>query len=124
MDLEETRTQIAAVLTDTDEDIRVTSHPVTNNTRPGDGWVNVTRIVPEGYEDLGVTFQVTVILSPDPVAADTRLDELAGPLMEAVTTGLSGVTDVVIEPLALVSTGNPPGTLNAVQITFTMEVNQ
>lgn len=123
MDLTETREEIARVFTLV-EDVAVTAHPVTNNVRPGDGWVNVTRIVPDGFEDLAVTFQVIVILSPDPVAADTRLDELAGPLMETATTALGGVTDVVIEPLALVSTGNVPGTLNAVQITFTMEVNQ
>lgn len=123
MDMEETREEIARVFTLV-EDVTVTAHPVTNNVRPGDGWVNVTRILPDGYEALAVTFQVIVVLSPDPVAADARLDEVAGPLMEAATTGLSGVTDVVIEPLALVSTGTTPGTLNAVQTTFTMEVNQ
>ena len=123
MDITETREEIARVFTEV-EDVAVTAHPVTNNVRPGNGWVDVTRIVPDGFEDLAVTFQVVVILSPDPASALVRLDELAGPLMEAVTTGLGGVTDVVIEPLSLLSTGQPPGTLYAVQTTFTMEVNQ
>jgi hypothetical protein len=118
-DLDETRTAIADALTGVEE-LVVTAHPVTNNVRPGNGWVNLTRLVPEGFTGYLATFTVVIILSPDPVHADVRMDELAIPVMDAVLA--LGVSDASMEPISMVTDGSVTGVLYALQITFTTEV--
>lgn len=120
--ISERRAEVAAALNAVGG-ITVTDHPVTNNVRPGDGWVNVTRIAPADFTASAATMQAVVVLSPDPVAADTRFDELAVELVDAVT-GMGGVADVSAEPLLLVADGTAPGNLYAVKIEFTMEVTR
>ncbi len=103
--------------------ITVTDHPVTNNVRPGDGWVNVTRLAPADFAASAATMQAVVVLSPDPVKADARFDDIGVQLVDAVT-GIGGVADVSAEPMLLVADGTVPGNLYAIQLTFTVEVTR
>lgn len=116
----EQRAAVAAALNAL-PDLIVTDHPVTNNVRPYDGWVNVTRIAPVDYSTSAATMQAVVILSPDAIKADTMLDSLGVQLIDAVT-GIGGVADVSLEPMLLVGEGSSPGNIYAVAITFTQEV--
>jgi hypothetical protein len=116
----EQRAAVAAALSAI-PDLAVTDHPVTNNVRPRDGWVNVTRIAPADYSASAATMQAVVVLSPDSTKADTMLDDLGVALIDAVT-GIGGVTDVSLEPMLLIGEGASPGNIYAVAITFTLEV--
>ena len=120
--ISERRAEVAAALNAVGG-ITVTAHPVTNNVRPGDGWVNVTRLAPADFTASAATMQAVVVLSPDPVKADARFDDLGVQLVDAVT-GIGGVADVSAEPLLLVADGTAPGNLYAISLQFTLEVTR
>jgi hypothetical protein len=120
--ISERRADVAAAL-NTIGGITVTDHPVTNNVRPGNGWVNVIRLAPADFTASAATMQAVVILSPDPVKADEMFDDLGVQLVDAVT-GLGDVADVSAEPMILVADGTVPGNLYAIQLTFLLEVTR
>ena len=120
--ISEQRAAVAAAL-NTIGGITVTAHPVTNNLRPGDGWVNVTRIAPSDFSASAATMAAVVALGPDPVASDALFDTLAVQLVDTITD-MGGVTDVSAEPLLLVADGTVPGNLYAIQVIFTLEVTR
>lgn len=103
--------------------ITVTGHAVTNNLRPGDGWVTVSRVAPSDFTASAATFNVVVSLGPNAVTADTLLDTLAVQLIDAITD-MGGAMGVYAEPLLLVADGTQPGNVYAVQLVLTLEVTR
>jgi hypothetical protein len=119
MDLAATRSAIATALSAVDG-YAVSPRPTKSAPRPGDGWVSVSRVAPADFTRCSVTFVVVIVLGPDEVSAEGRLETSAVPLVDAVAALLC--KDVVLEPSVLMTgTANTP--LFAATLTLTMEVD-
>lgn len=82
--------------------ITCTPRPVANNVRAGDAWVTVGRTTPYDFTESLTVFTVVLVLGSDAKRAEARVEELSLPLIDLLTTGLSG-TDVAVEPLRLIA---------------------
>jgi hypothetical protein len=84
------------------EGVTCTPRPVSNNVRGGDAWVTVGRTTPYDFTESLTVFTVVIALSSDAKRAEAWVEELTVPLLDLLTTGLSG-TDVSIEPIRLLA---------------------
>jgi hypothetical protein len=118
--LAEAREAVATALS-TVVGVDVRARPWRSAGKPGDGWVNVTRVVPAGFVGAYATLSAVVILSADDVDAEASLDVLATTLMNAVTGSDLNPADVVLEP-ATVPVGQSATPLYVLVLTLTLEV--
>jgi len=112
------RERLAATLNEALPDLNVRPRGVVKIPRQGDGWVTVTRIVPEDYTRCRVVLTAVVILGSDSDLADQLLDTWGVLAVDATTQSMPTI-DVVLEPVSLqVETG----TMYGLTITTSTEV--
>jgi hypothetical protein len=123
MNLDDTRTAIADVL-NTVAGLNVRPYAV-KTPKPGDGWVNFTRIAPSGFSTTtcDCTYTVVITLGADERHATERAAELSVPVINAVTTGPLHPDGVSLEPAVLPVGDVSPGNLYALILTLTLEVD-
>lgn len=103
--------------------VTCTPRPVANNLRPGDAWVNVVRLEPGQFlGSQNATLSAFVVLSPDQWLADSKVDDLAGPLL-ACAQPLYGFA-ASVEPQIVVAGEAVPGNLYTLALTVTLEVSE
>jgi hypothetical protein len=121
VDISDTRDAIAAALSEL-EDITVRPRTLVRSPRIGEGWVTLGNISPSTFlTGLTVNFRVIIVLGADLDAAETRYEELAPDVIEAITQ-IDDVqtSDVEIEPVSLAVEGSAT---NAITLTLTTEVD-
>jgi hypothetical protein len=101
----------------------VRARPFRGHYRAGDGWVTVGRVAPADYTTSAVTLVVVLVLGADELAAESRLEDDAVALVDAVTRGDLDLqtADVALEPASFV-VGAPPAPLYGATLTLTTEV--
>lgn len=120
MTLTDARAAIAAAL-NTIDGLRVKPSGIYKNPRPNDGWVTLSRVEPSDfYGACLVSFEAVVVLGSDEAMAESRFEELAPEVIDAVTAGdLPPAAGVAVTP-AMVMSGT--GEMPALALSFTMEV--
>lgn len=113
------RTEIATALSAVGS-LVVKPRPVTGNLKAKDGWVAVGKISPYDYSSSLAEFTAVIVLGSDPVLAETSMEALAIPLIDAITALV--VTNVSIEPQQLVAGDGTTGSIYILALTFSMEV--
>jgi hypothetical protein len=119
MTLAEAREALAAVLS-TVEGVDVRARPI-GSPVAGDGWVVVQWLVPADFTSCSVTLAAVVVLGADQARADEFLEELAVPLVDAVTSSSLCPADVSLEPRTVVA-GQAATPLFVAVITLILEV--
>lgn len=118
MGIDELCTVLAAALSEVDG-VTVLASPAGTLQRPGDGWIEVSRVRPAGFGDQAeVQLTVPVLLATSHPAASQRFREVAWALVSAATIAIPCACEVTPQVLTLDSGG---GTYAAV-LTITTEV--
>jgi hypothetical protein len=92
--------------------------------RTGDGWVNVSRVVPGlSVTSCDCTLVAVLVLGSDERKAGELIATLSVPIVNAVTRGPLHPSDVGIEPATLPAGDSTPGDVYALILTLTVEVN-
>lgn len=117
--LAETRTAIAAAVNAVDG-LNVKAYAVTNNVRPGDGWVTSPVLGVAGFEAAAAEWDVVVVLGTDPTKAEQRFDELAVAVLDAAAA--LDAADVRVAPQLLPAGDVTPANLYTLVLTLTTEV--
>lgn len=118
MSLSEARQGIADAL-NTVGDLNVTTK-APRQPRTRDGWVIVSRLTPAGYSACAAVFTAVVVLGSDQATAEGLMEELAIPIVNALTYSDLHVYDVSLEPESFVVDTSQ---LYALAITLSMEVS-
>jgi hypothetical protein len=100
--------------------LNVSARPKTA-VRGLDGWVTVGRVTPSTFTLCMATFTAVVLLAADELAAETLIESLTVPCINALTAALN-TADVSVEP-ATVLVGNQSSPMYALTITLTLEVD-
>lgn len=103
--------------------VNVRSHPTVPSPVPGDGWVVAGPVKPADFTACWATLTAVLVLSQDEARAEILYDELAVPMVNAVTQteGLH-TTDVTLDPSFSITTGTSATPLYALALTLTLEV--
>lgn len=122
-----------ASITQTQTDLAAALAAVTGGTvrtlpasspRAGDGWVNISRIVPgSSVQACDCTFVAILVLGSDAARAAEQIRTLPVALIDAVTTGPFHPDGVSVEPAELPAGDVAPGSLFALILTLTLEVD-
>ncbi len=122
MNLADTRTEVATVVSSVNG-YTVRSRPFSGAPKAGDGWVILTRLEPSDFRCSTVSLTVVLILGPDEVKAEERLENDAIAWIDALTRAENlNVADVVVEAASvLTGTNNTP--LYGATIGLTTEVD-
>lgn len=92
--------------------------------RAGDGWVNVTRVEPgQTFTTFDATFTVVIALGADVRTANVRARTLPPVILSAVTTGEFRPSGVYVETAELPAGDVSPGTMYALILNLTLEVD-
>lgn len=92
--------------------------------RAGDGWVNIGRVVPGSrVTTCDCTFVAVLVLGSDAARAAEQIRTLPIALIDAVTTGPFHPDGVTVEPAELPAGDVAPGSLYALILTLTLEVD-
>lgn len=119
--LEQACTAVAAALS-TVSGVSVQAVGPSSSPRPGDGWVVIGPMTPEGYgESFMVTLQARVVMHHEIAQAETTYRQQATKLLQAIAAADLGSTDVSIEPAAFL-VGEIASPLYCAEITVSMEV--
>lgn len=123
-----------ATLAETREDIALALNSVPGlNIRPrtfknqkaNDGWIIVNRLETGAtFATQTATFTAVILLSADEYKAESRMEELAVPLIEAVTkTDLFRASDVALEPVVVPVGESPTAPFYALTMNISVEVD-
>lgn len=92
--------------------------------KAGDGWVNIGQVTPGStLTTCDCTFVVVLIIGSDARQAAKQLRTLPVQLVNAVTTGPLHPDGVTVEPAELPAGDVAPGSLYALVLTLTLEVD-
>lgn len=111
-----------AVALSTVSDVAVQAAGPVFSPRPGDGWVTIGRMSPEGYGDgYLVVLQARVVMHHELAQAEVIYRQKATQLLQAVLDADLGSTDVSIEPAAFL-VGEIASPLYCAEVTISLEV--
>lgn len=121
MNLADARTAVAQTLT-INAGINVKARQM-GSPRALDGWVNLVRVEPADFACSRATLIVVVILGNTLAKAEDNLNELAVPMIDAITNAEEfRAFGVSLEPLGEIAVGTTATPLYALALTLTLEV--